>query len=131
MDFFDFDRRVRDIPGLRTGTPDLRAASEVWPVPGFAAGPGMRLYLVRFGSLGNGRVQFLGVDGILLETDRFMKTYSFSDGFLVFEVRGSGDLVLADGSDRTWLFDVSDRCLLDLRLGLFDYMLARLSVTDD
>ena len=108
---------MRDIPGLRTGTPDLRAASEVWPVPGFAAGPG--------------RVQFLGVDGILLETDRFMETYSFSDGFLVFEVRGSGDLVLADGSDRTWLFDVSDRCLLDLRLGLFDYMLARLSVTDD
>lgn len=101
----------------------------------FVFGKQLQEYILNFGYLGLGSIEFYGINSIqkeksdlISQTKYLHKYFSPSIGYVAVENRGEGDYALVDKDDNVYLLRTENgQELINLRKKFFDYIKERFS----
>lgn len=101
----------------------------------FVFGKQLQEYILNFGYLGLGSIEFYGINSIqkeksdLISQTKYLHKYFFpSIGYVAVENRGEGDYALVDKDDNVYLLRTENgQELINLRKKFFDYIKERFS----
>ena len=99
---------------------------------GVSFGRELRRYVVEYGYLAFGPVEFYGINSRqMLDSDMVKqsvylhKYFAKTKGLIAFENQGDGDYYLVDGQDHVFEYDSSNDMLIDMKMPLLQYVVTK------
>ncbi len=113
--------------------PDRDAVRDMLLSVGIARADDLEQYLVMYGWLAMGGIEFYGMSGngssdMRDMTNRLHKTFCMTDGYAALESRGDGFFVMCDGHGRVFLFNTESKSLMDMKIQLREYIMKRFQI---
>ncbi|MDE6435206.1 MAG: SMI1/KNR4 family protein [Lachnospiraceae bacterium] len=111
---------------------DSKFLNDAQKLIGIAMGPQLKKYIMEYGFLIYGSVEFNGVNSkqkmesdLITQTLYLHKYFPLTKKFYAIGNRGDGLYCLADSSDGVFEFDLENNILTNVNRSLFDYIFRR------